>query len=316
MENIWEKTKPAIMSLLAIFAAGMLVVGCGSSSSDDDDDDDTPAVATTDIQIDLSARQQVTRVLSGGSGSGTLTVGDDGSLSGSFTVSGLTSDIRNAHIHSGHAGESGAVVILLEYDNTAGTVSVPSGITLTADELEALQAGGYYINIHTDDNDGGEIRGQITPPNIVVRRVDLSEEEAWVAGTNESGESDGAARGWLTINTDDGTVQARMRIRNLTPTTPTTGVHIHHGGGILSLEQDATDTELWSGSGTLAVDEFNAGSLYFNIHTAANGGGELRGQIASPTTHVHCPPGRHHRLAEGDRRCRDRCGSCRPCCGS
>ena len=284
METIGDKMKQGLMTLLAMVAAGLLLVGCGGSSSDDDDD--TPAVTTVDLPVDLSARQQVDRILSGGSASGTLTVGDDGSLSGTFTVSGLTSAISNAHIHSGYAGGTGGPIVTLDFDNTSGTVSVPSGTVLTTAQLQDLQAGSYYVNVHTDDNGGGEIRGQITPANIVVRRVDLSEEEAWVAGSNATRQSAGAARGWLTINTDDGTVQARMRIRNLTPTGPTTGVHIHHGGGLLSLAQDSTDTELWSASGTLSVDEFNAGSLYFNIHTAANTGGELRGQIGSPTTHV------------------------------
>jgi hypothetical protein len=35
---------------------------------------------------------------------------------------------------------------------------------LTADQAADFMAGKWYVNIHTQDNPAGEIRGDITPP--------------------------------------------------------------------------------------------------------------------------------------------------------
>jgi CHRD domain-containing protein len=34
---------------------------------------------------------------------------------------------------------------------------------LTADQYKAYQAGELYVNVHSEANKGGEIRGQIKP---------------------------------------------------------------------------------------------------------------------------------------------------------
>lgn len=66
--------------------------------------------------------------------------------------------------------------------------------------------------------------------------------------------------------------------------------HIHigaagaNGGVALGLEQDAGDAGHWmTSAGAMfdrdGVNDFLAGNLYFNVHTPANPGGEIRGQI-------------------------------------
>jgi hypothetical protein len=46
----------------------------------------------------------------------------------------------------------------------AGTSGTLSGtVTLIDPQLEALLGGLTYVNIHTANNGGGEIRGQILP---------------------------------------------------------------------------------------------------------------------------------------------------------
>ncbi len=67
------------------------------------------------------------------------------------------------HIHKGAAGVSGPVVIPFE--------ALPSGATdqqfsftsqpLTAEQEAELKAGDYYVNIHSNANPGGELRGQL-----------------------------------------------------------------------------------------------------------------------------------------------------------
>jgi hypothetical protein len=41
--------------------------------------------------------------------------------------------------------------------------SVPAGAKLTADQYKAYKAGDLYVNVHSADNKGGEIRGQLKP---------------------------------------------------------------------------------------------------------------------------------------------------------
>ena len=85
-------------------------------------------------------------------------------LSGSF--SGLSSAFQAAHIHLGAVGVNGPVIYPLNVvtllPNTAGNLlRANNSFTLTKDQLAALKAGGLYINVHSSNFPGGEIRSQI-----------------------------------------------------------------------------------------------------------------------------------------------------------
>ena len=46
----------------------------------------------------------------------------------------------------------------------AGTGTITVGAdTLTDAQYEAFKAGNLYVNVHSDANKGGEIRGQLRP---------------------------------------------------------------------------------------------------------------------------------------------------------
>jgi hypothetical protein len=46
----------------------------------------------------------------------------------------------------------------------AGTATITVGAdTLTDAQYEAFKAGNLYVNVHSDANKGGEIRGQLRP---------------------------------------------------------------------------------------------------------------------------------------------------------
>src|SRR5215212_6626150 len=95
-----------------------------------------------------------------------------------YTVN--VTDIENvtaAHIHSGQVGENGPVVVTLfkeDSPTTAMTTGVLSEGNITATNLEGPMAGQLlsnltsamrneqtYVNVHTQQNPNGEIRGQI-----------------------------------------------------------------------------------------------------------------------------------------------------------
>ena len=80
---------------------------------------------------------------------------------GSYT--GLSSPAAAAHLHGlAPAGETAGVLFGL--DITGGTEGTFSGTgTLSGDDLSGLFDGQTYINLHTDMNGPGEIRGQVVP---------------------------------------------------------------------------------------------------------------------------------------------------------
>lgn len=108
----------------------------------------------------LSGANEVPPVDTQASGTGTITVAADGSVSGSIKTTGLRGTM--AHIHKGAAGANGPVLIPLAM-GANGEWTVPAGAKLDAEQLKAWQAGQLYVNVHTEAHKGGEIRAQLAP---------------------------------------------------------------------------------------------------------------------------------------------------------
>ncbi len=111
------------------------------------------------IKVNLSGSEEVPPLSVTGSGSGTVRVAEDGAITGSVT----TKDVQGtmAHIHRGAKGTNGPVIVPLE--KNGDTYTVPAGRKLTPQQMEDLKAGNLYVNVHTNRNKGGEVRGQLTP---------------------------------------------------------------------------------------------------------------------------------------------------------
>ena len=104
-------------------------------------------------------------------------------LAWTISFEGLTGPATMAHIHSAPAGSNGPVEINLDTgDNADGSsldatvflsgLGSTSGLfqgngPLSAAQEANLLAGDLYINIHTEANPGGEIRGQILRAQVV-----------------------------------------------------------------------------------------------------------------------------------------------------
>jgi multidrug efflux pump subunit AcrA (membrane-fusion protein) len=112
-----------------------------------------------DVKVTLSGDQEVPAVKTDGKGTGTITVADDGSVSGSVTTTGVKGTM--AHIHQGAAGANGPVIVPFTKDGD--TYKAPAGAKLTPDQLKEFKAGNTYFNVHSDANKGGEVRGQLKP---------------------------------------------------------------------------------------------------------------------------------------------------------
>jgi hypothetical protein len=106
----------------------------------------------------------------------------------SLTYSNMSSAVLQSHIHFAQGGVNGAIIVWLcgsaTHPGPAGTPACPqgggtvNGIFRAADVLaspttqqlsagqisqfiEAMRANSAYVNVHTTNSPGGEIRGQV-----------------------------------------------------------------------------------------------------------------------------------------------------------
>lgn len=136
---------------LLLIAAGALTVFLAADSG--------PASAQ-EVKVTLSGGQEIPPVTTAASGTGTFVVGEDRSVSGSVTISGMV--VTVAHVHEAAAGSNGPIIIPLT--KTSDTVwVVPPGAKLTDAQYASYKAGNLYYNFHSEAYRSGEIRGQIRP---------------------------------------------------------------------------------------------------------------------------------------------------------
>ena len=138
-------------SLAAVFTMALVIsAGCSTMS----------AGTNEGIKIKLTGDQEVPPVKTAASGSGTIIIKSDKSVSGSISITGV--DATAAHIHEGPAGKNGPVIVPLT-KGADNTWSVAPGAKLTDAQYASYQAGNLYVNVHSAANKGGEIRAQIKP---------------------------------------------------------------------------------------------------------------------------------------------------------
>ena len=113
-----------------------------------------------DIKLTLTGEQEVPPVGTPAVGSGTITVNDNASMSGSIITTGVKATM--AHIHQAPAGKNGPVVIPLEKKSDR-EFAVPAGAKLSEAQYRAFKAGDLYVNVHSDAHKDGEIRAQLKP---------------------------------------------------------------------------------------------------------------------------------------------------------
>ena len=255
----------------------------------------------------LSGGAEVPPVATTATGTATLVLSPDGAtIRYLIQYSGLSGTLAAAHIHLGAAGSNGGVMLpfVAGPSPMVGTLTaanlVPTGgVTTFSGAVDAIRAGNAYVNLHTAANPAGEVRGQIgmaTGAQGYSTPLVGSQEVPPVTGTATG---DGTA----VINAAGYTITYWVTYSGTT-SAPSAG-HIHlgavgaNGGVLLPLSGVGTSPVV----GTLtaanlvptggvttfsgAVDAIRAGNTYFNLHTAANPGGEVRGQIgvtvAAPT---------------------------------
>lgn len=112
------------------------------------------------VQLMLSGDAEAPPAKTAASGTGTITIGADRTISGSVSTVGMKGTM--AHIHEAAPGANGPVTIPLQQDGDGKWV-VPAGTTLTDAQYQAFRAGRLYVNVHSAQYPGGEVRAQLQP---------------------------------------------------------------------------------------------------------------------------------------------------------
>jgi len=77
-------------------------------------------------------------------------------ISGQFN--GMNSAATSAHVHKGPKAQTGPVAFAIDVTKSmSGTISAET--TLTPELIEALHSESLYIQIHSEGNPAGELRG-------------------------------------------------------------------------------------------------------------------------------------------------------------
>jgi len=236
-------------------------------------------------QILLSARmnggEEVPAVSTNAVGVAAVTLnGRMDSLSVNLTVTGLSGNITGAHFHKGNPGSNGPVVFnLMSFMSGTGAAGYITGADLTPTLLADFLAGNLYVNVHTATNPNGEIRGQIIPEADIqfVASINGAQENPAVS-------TPGFGLATFALSKHSGKLMIRAVVTGLSGAIA--GAHLHkaatgtNGPVILNLTSD-----LLGNSISKEVDpndflsDLLAGNIYINFHTAANPGGEIRGQL-------------------------------------
>ncbi len=134
----------------SLVLAGFAVMVAGSASA-----------ATEKFHATLTAASEVPPSKSTGSGEATASLDTaTHELTYDVTFTGFASDVTAAHIH-GPAPEGKNAGVIVPLGNMPKS-PIHGSAKLTAEQEKELMAGMYYVNVHSKNNPGGAIRGQLT----------------------------------------------------------------------------------------------------------------------------------------------------------
>ena len=265
-----------------------------------------PAVFALVVAVSVSARSQATTIRiaaamnsaderpaptgdvanARGAFSATVTKTDTGaSLNWTLTFSNMSGPAIAAHIHMADRGTPGPVVVPLCAPCTSGATGTAN---INATVLAAIQNDRAYVNVHTRQNQAGEIRDQVSPVAATGATLSAAKERPKPKGNVKR------ARGTFTATVKkegtEGVITWRLTFSRLTGRG--IAAHIHRGApgkaGPVIVPLCAPCRSGARGQVTVGAAVLNAletGRAYVNVHTSKNQAGEIRGQLrAVPLT--------------------------------
>lgn len=234
--------------------------------------------------VSLSGLQEVPQVATSAYGVGVFNLSkDQSSIKFNVVVQDLSGQITGAHLHYGMAGVNGPVVVNLSTDVDGNVIS---GMIMdpTTELMDSLAMGHVYLNVHTADNPGGEIRSQLHYDSRYLyfdAALDATQEVTPSLSTGM-----GAASFKLSTTMD--TLWYDVAVDGLTGDIQ--GAHLHAGAAgasgsvVIDLSSNISGNRIMgmvTGSSITneLVGDMLAGGIYVNVHTLLYSDGEIRGQV-------------------------------------
>jgi hypothetical protein len=264
----------AVVGVLAALVPSVVILSAG------------PAAATAQtFTVTMSGLQEVPANASSATGTASVDLNAaETTITVNASWTGLTTNANAGHIH-GPAGPGVNAGIIFPFAGVpaATSGSIPSQpFAITAAQVADLKAGLYYVNIHNATFPNGEIRAQLTPTRLYT--VTLSgAQEVPPNGSPATG------TGSVELNGAETLIAARLSWSGLTGNA--TAAHIHGPAGpgvnaailfgftgVPAATTGSIPTQVFAITPAQVAD-LKAGQFYFNVHSIAFEGGEIRGQI-------------------------------------
>jgi len=247
-------------------------------------------IVPVNLQLALNGASEIPPVSTPATGLGNLMlVGNQ--LTINLTYQGLSGVATASHIHgpATTAQNAGVLISLAPYNGGVyGTFGSLSGtVTLTTEQLANVVDGLTYVNFHTPAHPAGEMRGQIIPQ---VTAVPLTLSMSGLAERPNALTNTAFGNGGLCL--EGNTLTFNILYGGLSG--PAIAAHIHGPANSTGSAGVMVDLSPFNGgafgsagtvSGSVVLttgqrDAMLNGLTYIHFHTAANPGGELRGQVA------------------------------------
>lgn len=234
----------------------------------------------------LTGAQEVPANVATGLGRGTVSVNAAGTrIAVDLQFAGLSGNATMAHVH-GLAAPGANAGVLFNLPPPAATAATIGDLffNIAPVQLAGLQAGQMYFNVHTGAFPGGEIRGQLyATPRASAFLAPLR-------GSEEVPPSGSAATGLGVIDLLPGETRMRVSVYWDGVATGVTMGHIHGpapvgvNAGVLFNLNAAGGASGQAPTFTTAITpaqlaDLRQGRWYFNLHSPAFPGGEIRGQV-------------------------------------
>lgn len=256
--------------LASVCLFGLVVT---ATSCDKEEETMSPAADMVNFNnVMLSSQQEVPENTSNATGSYTLQY-DKNSNQLAYTINYTGTTPTSMHFHKGEVGVAGGVEAEVVGPYTSG---MKGTLKLTDAQEVDLLAGNLYLNVHSANFAAGELRGQaVTEDKVVMSNVKLS-------GIQEVPSNNSAAKGTFNGVYDKTTKKLTysMALNGLT----SSAIHLHKAAAGVNgdVVMEVSGMKGTTAAFTAAQEaDLLAGNMYLNVHSAAQPGGEIRGQVVA-----------------------------------
>lgn len=271
------------MQIYKVLLIGSALALTACSDDDDDNEPETPEptfMVSDSFEVTLSGAQEVPMNMSDNMATATIEIDENLGL---MRASVDTSDLENVtgvHIHDGDIGRNGEVAFAFEAGSDGMYTLAETEVT--SELISDLKDGDWYVNVHTDEFEDGEVRGQIVSDDMAVVTFKLSgDQEVPAADTMADG------YGYAMVSTATYDLDLVLYTDGIDDAS---AAHIHtgrvgnNGDVLVALEQSADDDTMWMTPDGTMIDEETLGVLvsgghYVNVHSPDYPDSEVRGQI-------------------------------------